>query len=1530
VRLLITAVAGGRPVDLAVEAADDARVADLATVIGRALGDALVPVAAGGPPTLRVVGSAPVETPAPALYLGGRLLDPAEPLSSSAVRHGAVLGVAERVSAALVEPGGLVEVRITSGPGAGGVVRLDPGEYVLGTTPDCDVRVDTPELPGVALRLRVRSDGAVVVEPAPEVVGLTREAPSRRRRLPGPIVLGTREMVRPKKPKAGVPLPEGTVTTDAADDVPLVHVDRAPLETARQWLPGEVLGVGTVLLELRPVTAPDASLSRNPAGENLDYNRPPRILPPVRTTAFTLPAEPTRPEKLPLPLALMLLPMLTGLAMWWFTHSPLSLIICALSPLMALSQFTSGRRQAKVRYLGELDTYLTRTARIQEDAFEALVEERAARRRDFVDAAETLVTAVGPRMRLWERRQADPDFLLARVGTADQPSEVSMRDPGREDHEGDLVWTAPDVPVVVPLAEAGVTGVAGPPEARLGLARFVLGQLAVLHSPADLDVVLLTESSAAEDWNWVRWLPHVRSDLGDSELAHVGVDDETVSLRIAELLRTLDERTAAARDRSSSLLGGGGGAVTAQPMLVVLDGARRLRLLPGVPQLLAEGPAVRMYFLCLDADERLLPEECQVVVDAGHAEMTVRRTGHGDVEGVRPDLVGTAWAELVARTLAPIRDVSAVAEGGSLPSSSRLLDVIRLDPPSEAAVLERWRSVGRTTQAVIGEAGEGPFSIDIRLDGPHGLVAGTTGSGKSELLQTIIASLAVNNRPDEMNFVLVDYKGGAAFKDCNELPHTVGMVTDLDGHLTTRALESLGAELRRREHQLAGAGAKDIEDYLAAKGDDDAPMPRLLIVIDEFAALVAELPDFVTGLVDIARRGRSLGVHLILATQRPAGVVSAEIKSNTNLRIALRVTDGGDSSDVIEAPDAAQIAKSTPGRGYARLGHSSLIPFQSARVGGRPRDAEAGADVRLRSVSFDTLGTPERQRAQAEEDVSVPTDLASLVHAAQAASATSGVVAPAPPWLPALDPVVTLEALLEQVPAAAGGDRLRIPFGLTDIPAEQRRDAAYLDLERGSNLGIVSAPRAGRSTALRAIAGAIARDVSPEDVHVYGVDCGNNALLPLVALPHVGAVVTRNETDRMDRLVTRLRQLVSERQQQLAMAGFADVTEQRASVPPEQRMPYVVVLFDRWEGFAQAYEDQDGGRLVLAWQQLLQEGAGAGLRIVVTGDRTLTVGRMSTLVEDKLMLRMVDPTDFGAIGMSSRAAPATLVDGRGFRAEGLRETQIVLLDPDASGTAQVAALQRLGREAADRFASVARDRLPFRLDVLPARIGITEARRLADASSLPPTLLPVAVGGDTLGLRGLDAVENGPALLVTGGRRSGRSTTLRTMAAFALEAGWEVVLVTPRISPLRDLAGQPGVHGPFDASSDPDEVTELLTTLRAGQRPTLTLVDDVELVGNDDWLADLVVEHADKLRDTGSLLVGAGTPGEVSSQYRGPAATLKKSGSGLMLAPQSSTDADNFGVRLARSAYGQAMPPGGGYLVRGGALERVQVIWPEG
>lgn len=584
-------------------------------------------------------------------------------------------------------------------------------------------------------------------------------------------------------------------------------------------------------------------------------------------------------------------------------------------------------------------------------------------------------------------------------------------------------------------------------------------------------------------------------------------------------------------------------------------------------------------------------------------------------------------------------------------------------------------------------------------------------------------------------------------------------------------------------------------------------------------------------------------------------------------------------------------------------------------------------------MPFRELGVAPPKSAMGEEDATIPTDLATLVAACQEASASSGIEPPPSPWLPALDAAVTLEAVLEQFPhGTPSADRLVLPLGLVDVPAEQRRDVASYDLRVGGHLAVVGAARSGRSTLLRAVAGAVARDVSPADVHMYGVDCGNNALLPLVSLPHVGAVVSRDQTDRMDRLVARLRGLISQRQQTLAESGFADITEQRAAVEPDRRLPYILILFDRWEGFFQAYDALDGGRLVTAFQQILQEGGAVGVRVVMTGDRSLAMGRMSTLLDDKIMLKMTDKSDFAAIGMASKKVPDSMPEGRGFRAEGLRETQVALLDPDPVGTAQVRALQELGRQATSRYADLPRSRRPFHVDVLPVRFDAEQAARMAaeeveQGMVVPETSLPVAVGGDTLGIRYLDALDHGPGLLLTGARRTGRSSTLLQMVEAALARQWPVALVTPRTSPLRGLEGRPGVHGPWDLASDQTEVTEKLAELVAADGPLLVAVDDLELVGADGWFADALVKTLDAMRDAPKMLVGAGSPGDLQSHYRGPAASLKKAGSGIMLSPQSSADADMFGARLNRSVYGQAMPPGGGYLLAGGAVERVQVIW---
>jgi len=433
---------------------------------------------------------------------------------------------------------------------------------------------------------------------------------------------------------------------------------------------------------------------------------------------------------------------------------------------------------------------------------------------------------------------------------------------------------------------------------------------------------------AERTWNWAHWLPHLAPQGGQDCLALMGTDRETTSRRISELLQELARRKA---DAASTR---GGGRLRPDPyVLVLLDGARLLRRMPGVPQLLQEGPRFGMFALCIDEDERLLPEEVRVAAcwsPRSTSRLHLRGDGLERLGDILADQVSGDWCQLVARSLAPVRDISRDDADSALPTSARLLDLLDMPDPTGQDVTRIWQRTRATTAVPIGIGADGPFVLDIRKDGPHALVAGTTGAGKSELLQTLITSLAVANRPDALNFVLIDYKGGSAFQDCARLPHTVGMVSDLDTHLTERALASLAAELHHRETVLFRAGTKDIEDYDDARRirPDLEPMPRLVLIIDEFASLVAELPDFVAGLVDIARRGRSLGVHLTLATQRPAGVVSADIRANTNLRIALRVTSPDESHDVIDAPDSGAIAKSTPGRAFVRSGAQSLVAVQ--------------------------------------------------------------------------------------------------------------------------------------------------------------------------------------------------------------------------------------------------------------------------------------------------------------------------------------------------------------------------------------------------------------------------------------------------------------------------------------------------------------------------------------------------------------------------------------------------------------------------
>ncbi|WP_204037743.1 FtsK/SpoIIIE domain-containing protein [Actinoplanes utahensis] len=1436
------------------------------------------------------------------LYLDGGRLEPGRTVSEAGLFSGVRVGVGAPAPDGPVRelPGDArvhwLEVHAVGGPAAGRIWPVGLGTHDIGAAPGCAIDPGGPGLPRHGARLTVDEQGHAWVTTADDS--------------------GVRLAV-PRPP-------------DAAD-VAVPPQDRR--DGAHRWSPGTDLAVAGTLLRLVEREAPDAAVTAATDVPVLDFNRPPRIVPPLLFSKQRFPAPPVKPGRRPIPVLLTLAPMVMGLTFVLVFDSLFYLVIMAFSPILALASWYTDRRSGRRKYRTDLAEYQVKRAAQVRALAAAVGDERLARCAASPDPATVFRTVVGPGRRLWERRRRDPDHLVLRVGTTDQPSLIEVEDPARPDGERNLRWTVPDVPITVDLVERGVIGLAGDPGTSYAVARWLVAQAAALHSPRDLRVHLLTEPGGEDRWSWIRWLPHSRPADGGAPAGRpyslVGNDPETVANRVAELVSLI---TARVKARGSQL---GQVMFTEPDVLLIVDGARRLREVPGMVQVLTDGPAVRVFAVCLDAEERLLPEECTAVVRADADGLTVRQTGVPEAGAVRPDAVTPAWCERVARAMAPLRDVTP-DESAGLPDRAGLLTLLGADPPSPQDLVARWAAQPASTTFVIGAGFDGPVALDLVRDGPHALVAGTTGAGKSELLQSMVASLAAVNRPDELTFVLVDYKGGSAFHGCVRLPHTLGMVTDLDSALVTRALESLSAELRRREEILARVAAKDLPRYRAMRQrDPELPaVPRLVLVIDEFATLAREVPDFIPGLVSIAQRGRSLGIHLILATQRPAGVVTGDIRANTNLRIALRVTDPMESSDVIDVPDAALIPATVPGRALVRLAHRSTVPFQTAYAGAVHHDGSGDEDaarpvlpVSRIELPWSRLGRALPPPAEAPEDAPdsdepAPTDLDVLVDAIGAAARDAGCEPQPSPWLPPLPATVLLDDLA--APQRPAGGLRPVPWALADLPEQQAQRVLTCDLTRLGHLYVLGASRSGRSQLLRTLASALARGNSCADVHLYAIDAAGGAMAALTEFPHCGAVVPRADMERLERLLTRLSGEAARRHEALGRHSCAGLDELRAVLPEAERPAHLVVLVDGWDSLSAVLTEHDGGRLYELVLGLLREGPAAGVHLVMSSERGLISGRAAGLNDHRIMLRMTDRTDYASMGVNPRRVPEVVPPGRGWSSVDRAELQVALLAADPSGQAQAEAMRRIAARSGARDSAVPAQRRPFPVAVLPSTVTFADAFAQVPQEQRGPLRGLLGLGGDAAAPVPVDFAGRQSAFLIAGPPGSGRSNTLATLAVSLLAGGTALVVLTPRESPLRRLS----VHGRAEVIEGPQPDPAVVTAaVAAAGGPVVVLVDDVDLLGFANPVDQVLREVVATGRDRGIGLAYAGTAETLTQALGGWMAEARRSRQGVLLAPQSTLEGDLVGVRVPPALLRSGSRPGRGYVPdpASGALSSVAI-----
>ncbi len=1287
-----------------------------------------------------------------------------------------------------------------------------------------------------------------------------------------------------------------TATVTPADGEAAVWVNGERIAGATTIAPADLVQVGASILRLGIVPASDADVHRDLLGDRA-FNRPARILPPAEPPIVVLPGEkPDDPDQSPLPWLSAVIPVVLGVTMAVLFGRMIMLLMAAASPIMVIGSFLTNRKLAQKKGLKTEQQWIDEVHGAGDRISDLMRRQRLASWYRMPDAVVIEDIATAPLSRLWERRRADADAMALRLGVGEVDLDARFEGGGKDRGIGHRVGVTPS-PIAADLRR-GPLGIAGDRAAASALVRSLVVSFATLRSPRDSRIVVICPDDAADDWAFAQWLPHTQP-AGPGAVA-IGNTDDTRRERLRELTVALEHRLRAAGQK---------GAGPIEDILVIVDGARDARMLPGMVPLLEQGAAAGIHIVATDTERARLPEEARSIVEIDPSDPSVARveTGGAYHPVVLLDGMSIPRAERIARSLCSLRHVSGVGDDAILPETVRFVDLMRIDLDDPAPLIKRWTTQPRNTFVVVGATGDGEFALDISRDGPHALVAGTTGSGKSEFLQTLVVSLALANRPDALNFVLIDYKGGSAFADCERLPHTVGMVTNLDARETERALASLEAELKRRERVLRDLGAKDIDAAWAKDADTAAArgLARLMIVIDEFAELRTELPEFIDGLVRIARVGRSLGVNLVLATQRPAGVVTPEMQSNINLRVALRVTDRTDSSDVLGSSEASLISPATPGRAYVRMGPSAApVAFQAARVAGLRPGVQRTTRLapRKAQLRWDTLGFPPKFPAAVQTAGEVTdhddTDLRALVALIGQATSELGIRRNPSPWLVPLPTVLPLDRFQgEPIPEHA------IVLGLEDVPGEQSQHPLVWDARTASHVLFIGGSMSGRTSALRSMSAQLIQQFPPNDLHLYVIDFGNGALLPLVDAPHTGAVVTQLDADRLPRLVQALLEDLARRQAVMAAAGVGHISEQRAQATPENRLAYAAVIVDGWERMLSTMNPDQLVTFRDQFMRVLREGPAVGVRVLITGDRGVSGDKITSFIDEQYVLPLRDLSDYRTAGILSKDIPTDLPPGRVLFGAGGAEAQLATLSRDTAGEAQTTLLRRTVEQVRDHFDQypelIALPR-PLRVDPLPSYVSLTEALTLPPGDSGPADGPVVAVGGDVLSRYTLDWPGAG-GFLVAGPRRSGRSTALAGIVhQLASLTRTPLLVVSTRESVLTEVARSHGIAVVDSPLLTPPELDALLP---ADGATTTIVVDDADQYKN------APIEHAlTGVKHRAVFLVAADSDA-LSTLFGGPVVEAKRSRQALVLRPESTImGTQTIGSPIPKFMLGRGTP----------------------
>jgi len=1362
-------------------------------------------------------------------------------------------------------------LRITAGPGTGKTFDLHKGPNVIGREADCDVSLED--------LMVSRRHARVIVGDQIEIVDMNSA--------------------------------NGVLIADEL-------VEHATLG------PRDKVLIGDTEIIVEHIAPPSWS-----AGQvNTEFNRSPLVRQLYQGRTFAAPKPPAKRPPAKLPLVAMVAPLAMGAVLYVMTQNLLSIIFVALSPVMAIGTYLDRRWTEGKAKKEELKRFEEDFESLSTELAEAAEQEKTARCAEVPSLAAVVESGFSLNPDLWHRRPEDDAFLLLNLGYGRTESRnvISLAERGETDAE---TWSRlqglasdyefiDDVPVLADLNACANLGLAGESEWLVPVARNLVAQLTCLHSPAELVIAAIASSESQHRWNWLLWLPHVGSAHSPMSGSHLAATAGTVS----SLVAGLEELVAQRRTQTTKVQ-------VPSVVLLVEDDApvERGRLV----SLAEDGPEVGVHLVWVADRHENLPAACHgyLVRDDVTGAVTAgfvkeRRTA----EVTRIETFSEARALELARHLAPIQDAGApVLDQSGIPRSVSYLALAGTQLATDPQVtVERWQENGSvldpsrgrsktpaTLRALVGQGSQGEFLLDLRAQGPHALVGGTSGAGKSEFLQAWVLGMAASHSPQRVTFLFVDYKGGSAFADCVRLPHSVGLVTDLSPHLVRRALTSLRAELRFREHLLNRKNAKDLIS-LERTGDPDCP-PSLVIVVDEFAALVQEVPDFVDGMVDVAQRGRSLGLHLILATQRPAGVIKGNLRANTALRIALRMADEGDSTDVIDTGLASEFDPRIPGRGAVRTGPGRVSLFQTGYAGGVTTDEPEPARIEVESLNFGpgTAWEIPVSRTASESDEEQPPDIARVVNMIGVAAETCRLPEPRKPWLPELDSHYSLEALLQ-----AHADRTltgRLLLGLADDPDNQAQHAVYYDPDTDGNLAVYGTSGTGKSALLRSLAFGAAAQASFSRTEIYGLDFGTAGLGMLESLPNVGSIIEGGDQERVIRLLRQLVDLLEERSSRYAEARAGSITDYRLH-SGRQDEARILLLVDGFAAFREEYEISSTlGVSYARLSRLLVEGRAVGIHVILAAERPNAVpSSLSSSIQRRLVLRQADEVAYASLNIPKDIL-TDAPPGRGVFSGQSNELQVAVPTGSSTPAQQAAAIDKLAQRLVDRG--------------VPSAPPVQKLPSLVQASEVPTSVagLPVlGIGEGDLAPLGFPAQG---AFLIAGMPGSGRTSALLWVSQSLRR--WNADVPMYYVGPRRSRVHAESLW--TKTALDLDAVRELTLELKpkvdqpAGTEPGLILV--IEGLGEfvSTAVENALVEVIKAARRNGHLVVGEQETSAWGSGWP-LIAEIRNARHGIVMQPDPADGDMLFKEafpRIKRTAY----PLGRGVYVRSGKQWTVQVPLPE-